>query len=190
MIGQEAGHRLPRSYREGRLLRLLAGDLPGHWVEQASPGRARFVPVNGGPVFDVTERVDRRFLGHNEIAQFEVRLPSSATGAGRIQVRHTGRLKREGVRATIAEGDATVQTLATAIETDAPFVAAALPLDFTRFDIRRVGEEWVATVELMGASYVTVALPPMRSYVRLHSDQRDALVDSFSALSAVIRRAG
>jgi hypothetical protein len=190
MIGQEARRRLPRSYKEGRLLRLLAGDLPGHWVEQASPGRARFVPVNGGPVFDVTERVDRRFLGHNEIAQFEVMVPCATTGTGRIQVRHTGRLKREGMRVTVIEGDETVQALAGAIEADAPFVAAALPLDFTRFDIRRIGEGWVATVELMGASYVTVALPPMRSYVRLHSDQREALVDSFAALSAVIRRAG
>jgi hypothetical protein len=190
MIGHQAGHPMPRSYKEGRLLRLLAGDLPGHWVEQASPGRARFVPVNGGPVFDVTERVDRRFLGHNEIAQFEVRAPCSVPGAGRIQIRHTGRLKREGVRATIAEGDTTVQNLAGAIEADAPFVTAVLPLDFTRFDLRRAGAEWVATIELMGASYVTIALPPMRSYVRLHADQREALVDSFAALSAVIRRAG
>jgi hypothetical protein len=188
MIGQESSHRLPRSYKEGRLLRLLAGDLPGHWVEQASPGRARFVPVNGGPVIDVIERVDRRFLGHNEIAQFEARAPSSGVGVGRIRIRHTGRIRREGVRATAVEGDA--EDLARAIEDDAPFVTAVLPLDFTRFEIRRVGGEWVSTIELMGAAFVSTALPPMRSYVRLHADQREALVDSFAALSTVIRRFG
>jgi hypothetical protein len=190
VIGQETEQRLPRSYKEGRLLRLLAGDLPGHWVEQSSPGRARFVPVNGGPVIDVRERVDRRFLGHNEIAQFQSSAPATSPGPAHLRIRHTGRLKRDGVEVTVTDGDESVRALARAIEADVPFVAAVLPLDFTRFEIRRRDRGWLCTVELMGASYVSLALPPMRTYVRLHTDQREALVDSFSAVIAVIRRLG
>ncbi len=190
MIGQDTKHRVPRSYKEGRLLGLLAVDLPGHWVEQAGAGRARFVPVNGGPVIDVTERVDRRFLGHNEVAQFEARIPASEAGPARLKLRHTGRLRRDGVKVTVIEGEAAAVTLAGAIEADAPFVKAVLPLDFTRFDIRRGEGEWASIVELIGASFVNLTLPPMRSYQRLQPDQRVALVDSFAALSSVIRRIG
>lgn len=190
MIGQEAKHRLPRSYRAGRLLRLLAADLPGHWVEQAGAARARFVPVNGGPVIEVRERVDRRFLGHNEIAQFEARTPAPTMGAARLALRHTGRMRRDGIRVSVLEGDEKASVLARAIESDVAFVAAVLPLDFTRFELRSGAGEWLSTVELMGASFVSMALPPMRSYVRLHVDQREALVDSFAALSSVIRRSG
>lgn len=190
MISQESKPRFPRSYKEGRLLRLLAGDLPGHWVEQASARQARFVPVNGGPVIEVTERVDRRFLGHNEIAQFEVRAPTSGAESARLQIRHTGRMRRNGVKVMVAEGSESVRALATAIEGHSPFVTAVLPLDFTRFEVRRESEQWVAVVELMGASFVSLALPPMRSYIRLHPDQRAALVDSFAALLNVIRQQG
>jgi hypothetical protein len=182
VISQGQRPRLPRSYQAGRLLRLLAGDLPEHWVDQAGASRARFVPVNGGPVIDVKERVDRRFLGHNEIAQFEVRAPAGDTSPARLQILHTGRFKRGGVMVTVTEGDEPVRSLAAQIEQDGAFVNAVTPLDFTRFDVRRGKGEWVATVELMGASFVSLALPPMRSYVRLHSDQRMALVDSLTSL--------
>jgi hypothetical protein len=37
----------------------------------------------------------------------------------------------------------------------------------------------------MGASYVTIAFPPMRSYVRLYPDQREALVATFGELERV-----
>jgi hypothetical protein len=190
VIGQEAKHRLPRSYKEGRLLRLLAGDLPGYWVEQASPSKARFVPVNGGQVLDVAERVDRRFLGHNEIAQFQARAPARATAQGRLRIHHTGRLKRDGVKVDVLEGGDAIRALADAIESDAAFVTAVLPLDFTRFEMRCASGEWTSSVELMGASFVSMALPPMRSYVHLHADQRESLVDSLAALSTVIRRFG
>lgn len=182
--------RLPRSDQEGRLLRLLAGDLPGHWVEQASAGRARFVPVNGGPVIEVKERVDKRFLGHNEKAQFLVRAPAVSPDHAQLRIRHTGRLWRHGVKVDVTEGDDPVETLAANIERDGAFVAAVTPLDFTRFDIERSKTEWVATVELTGASFVTLAIPPMRSYIRLQADQRAALVDSLSALLTVIRQRG
>ena len=189
MISQDSKPRFPRSYKEGRLLRLLAGDLPGHWVEQASARQARFVPVNGGPVIEVTERVDRRFLGHNEIAQFKVRASTSGADSASLRIRHTGRMRRDGVK-VIAEGSESVRALATAIEGDSPFVTAVLPLDFTRFEVRPESGQWVAMVELMGASFVSLALPPMRSYIRLHPDQRAALVDSFAALLNVIRQQG
>nr|MDP9495756.1 DUF3156 family protein [Actinomycetota bacterium] len=83
----------------------------------------------------------------------------------------------------VSSGDETIRRLAEKIATAESFTSAAMVLDFTRFDVDRADGEWTTTVELMGASYVSLALPPMRSYVRLHADQRQALVESLTALN-------
>ncbi|MGA7097016.1 MAG: DUF3156 family protein [Acidimicrobiia bacterium] len=172
--------RLPRSYRAGRLLSLLASDLPSLEMVDLGPGHARFVTKDGHLVFEVMERVDRRFLGHSEIARFLVRAPTDLDGPGRLQVRHTGSLKRVGVRVEATEGTADVDDLAARASDDDAFETAALPLDFTRFEAVVADGEWVTSIELMGATHITIALPPMRSYVRLYPDQADALLSTLA----------
>jgi hypothetical protein len=44
----------------------------------------------------------------------------------------------------------------------------------------------MARVELMGASHVAIALPPMRSYVRLYDDQREALLSTLAELGRAL----
>jgi hypothetical protein len=189
MTGRVRGF-FPRSYHQGRLLRLLAGDMPGHSMDLQRPDRARFTPTGGGPVIEVTEHVDRRLLGHSEIARFETRNPATSAEPGRMLLRHTGRWKRDGIAVVVTGGGDVAVSLARALEGDERFVAASLPLDFTRFELASVEGEWRSTVELMGASYVSVALPPMRSYVHLHPDQRRALLETLATLSDVVRRCG
>jgi hypothetical protein len=155
-------------------------------LERTQSGIALFVPSDGGPVLEVSERVEKRFLGHFETAQFNMRIPSPGSEQARLQVRHTGRIKRQGVAVEVLEGGTGAIDLARALDSDAEFVSSSLPLDFTRFEVAVSEEQCLATVELMGASFVSLALPPMRSYVRLHVDQRVALISSLSALTAVI----
>ncbi len=183
--------RLPRSYQPGRLLRLLQGDLPGHRLERTATGATRFVPVGGGPAIEVNERVQRRFLGHIESARFVVRIPARSDGdrglgSTNLEIRHRGRLKREGVTIDVRSGDESAHKVAEVIGGNPGFVAAAMRLDFTQFTVALEEGEWVVTVELMGASFVSLALPPMRSYIRLHVDQREALIASITALSSVV----
>jgi hypothetical protein len=61
-----------------------------------------------------------------------------------------------------------------------------MTLDFTRFELVRADGQWSSTIDLMGASYVSLALPPMRSYLRLHADQRQALVETLTALNSLL----
>ncbi len=188
MTGASRVGRLPRSYRSGRLLGLLANDFPGHGLERLGPGRGRFVPVGEGPVIEVRERVDRRFLGHTEIAQFLLSVDVAPGSPARIEVVHTGRLKRQGVELAVVVGDEQVRGLAGRISNDGAFSAPGLALDFTRFDLDRSASQWSVTVELMGASFVSLALPPMRSYIRLHQDQMEALVEVLTALEGHLAR--
>jgi len=157
--------------------------MPGHQLEQESPGKGRFLPRDGGPVIEVVERVDRRFLGHTEIAQFRMASSGADRGHAHLTIRHTGRMSRQGVAVHVSSGDGAIRRLAERIATAESFTTAAMTLDFTRFEVVRVDGEWSSTIELMGASFVSLALPPMRSYVRLHADQRQALVDTLTALN-------
>ena len=186
MITSGRNPRLPRSYQPGRLLRLVQGDLPGHLLEHADDGVCRFVPTEGGPTIEVTERVDKRFLGHIETARFMVRMPAPGSGPARLSIRHRGRFKREGIVVEVVSGDDAAHLLADDIGSDVDFARATNPLDFTRFEVEWDEGLWIATVELMGASFVSLALPPMRSYVRLHADQRDSLIASLTALSSLV----
>jgi hypothetical protein len=160
--------------------------MPGHRLEQEGPGHGRFVPLDGGPVIAVTERVERRFLGHTEIAQFRVVSPATDPGSAQITIRHTGKLRRQGVAVEVASGDQSTRDLAEGIGNDDAFTSSVMTLDFTRFELIRADRQWSSTIELMGASYVSLALPPMRSYVRLHADQRQALVETLTALNSLL----
>lgn len=165
------------------LIELVDADLPGHRLTNRRQGTAAFVPKSGGPILEVSERVERRFLGRTRIARFEATFPAKGRRDTRLQVRHTGRIRTTGVAVVGGEDDF---LLGNALESDHPFVAAVTALDFTLYQIEVREAICRASVELMGASLVSIAFPPIRSYVRLHPDQRDALIAGFEALGRVV----
>ena len=170
-----------------RLIGLIAADLPDHGVVRAPDGRVTFVPeTGGGPVLVVGARVKKRFLGRTEIAQFQTFTVARRWEPARLRVGQTGRLQRRGARVEVVEGSDEAASLAAALTSDAEFAVAAMALDFTRFDLEFDGERCATTVELIGASFVSIALPPIRSYVRLHPDQRVALIGCLAALQRVV----
>ena len=171
----------------GRLVRLVAADFPDHRLVRGPEGAITFVPEKGiGPVLTMGGRVRKRFLGRTEIAQFQTVTDVRRWGHARLRVHHTGRLKRQGIDVRVEEGSEEATKLASTLSSDAEFGDSASLLDFTRFDIDLDGERCVATVEVMGASFVSIAFPPIRSYVRLHDDQREALVGCLSALERLV----
>jgi hypothetical protein len=170
-----------------RLAGLIEGDLAGYQREVDESGRVRFVPLGDGPTFDVVSRVERRFLGRTEIAVFGVDLDVAFGDEGMIVMRHTGRLTRTGVTTLVLNGGESVQHLASALASDRHVAEALQPLDFTRFEISLGVDLCRVELELMGASHVAIALPPIRSYVHLHPDQREAMISGIEEIDQVIR---
>jgi len=166
---------------------LIEGDLPGYERESGEGNRVLFVPSGDGPVFDVVSRVERRFLGRTEIAVFRVDLPVSFPDEGIIEMRHTGRLKRQDVTAAPLTGGEAVERVGGALTSDRRVTSALQPLDFTRFEISLGPNGCRVDLELMGASHVAIALPPIRSYVHLHRDQREAMISGIGEVARVIR---
>jgi hypothetical protein len=87
----------------------------------------------------------------------------------------------------VVEGGEQAQLVAGTLSADHRLTERALPLDFTRFEVANDGQTWVTGIELMGATLVKIAFPPMRSYVRLYPDQRDALVGTLTELERALR---
>lgn len=170
-----------------RLVGLLEGDLPGHRRETGEDGRARFVPAQGGPTLVVASRIDKRFLGRTEIAVFETDLSVSLPERATIELKHIGGLKRSGVSAHLVEGGAGGQRVAEKLASDGELSRSLRPLDFTKFEVRGDPTGCVARIELMGASHVAIALPPIRSYVRLYPDQREAMTRGLEEVGRVLR---
>ena len=146
----------------------------------------RFVPVGEGPVFELASRVERRFLGRTEIAVFRADIDLSSPEESTVALRHTGGLKRTGVTAVLVEGDESGQRVAAALASDRRLAEALMPLDFTRFEVICGPAGCRAEVELMGASHVAIALPPIRSYVHLYPDQREAMTRGLEAVRRVV----
>jgi hypothetical protein len=170
-----------------RLASLIEGDLPGYQRGVGEDGRVLYVPTGGGPVLDVAARVERRFLGRTEIAVFGADLNVPFPDQALIEMRHTGRLKRTGVTAKLAEGGESARRVASNLASDRTVAEALQPLDFTRFEVSLDPNGCRVEMELMGASHVAIALPPIRSYVHLHPDQRAAMISGIEAVEGVIR---
>jgi hypothetical protein len=120
---------------------------------------------------------------------FEVDLGSSLSDGSRIELSHTGGLKRSGVTATVLEGGDAAIRIAENLASDRRQSDALLPLDFTRFEIQGDLSGCRARVELMGASHVAIALPPIRSYIHLYPDQLEAMMTGFEELRRVLASA-
>lgn len=169
-----------------RLTALIDGDLPGYRRETGDEGRVRFVPVGGGPVFELASRIEKRFLGRTEVAVFRADLDLSLAQESIVALRHTGGLKRTGVTAVLVEGGESGQRVATALASDPSLAKAVMPLDFTRFEVICGPAGCWAEVELMGASHVAMALPPIRSYVHLYPDQHEAMTRGLVEVRRVV----
>lgn len=169
-----------------RLVGLIEGDLVGHRREAGEGRRARFVPVGGGPALEVASRIEKRFLGRTEIAVFVMSLDVSLPEDSVIVLRHTGGFKRTGLTAAMETGGAPGRQMADALASDQELKETLMPLDFTRFQVFCGPAGCRLEVELMGASHVAMALPPLRSYVHLYPDQRDALMKALAEVRRVV----
>lgn len=102
-----------------------------------------------------------------------------------LEVSHTGRLRRTGTAVRVRTGGVRGQALADRLVADPGLRAAALPLDFTRFEVRSVDGVLASSITLMGASMTRMRVPPNTSWIRLHDDQRRALLATIAALDDV-----
>jgi hypothetical protein len=167
--------------RGGDLLALLAADLSGCELVRAG-GAAAVALVDGWPRFLIEQRLEKRRLLTLRTAVVHV-LGPPATGPGRLELRHTGQVRRTGLEARVRDGDeAATRRLGDRLLADGELTTASLELDFTRFVVEVADGRWRASLELMGGSHVRTTLPPSGRYVKLPTDQVRPLVRTIAVL--------
>lgn len=186
--------RAPRGYRPGatlaRLRQELGQDRVGAECEPAG-STALLCRSADGLQFTVRERIDAVFLAHTVSCEFCLPLvldvDMAATNVGRIVIRHTGALRRQGIACQVAgPDDGSLAAIARRLQHDAALQAALLPLDFRRCELRLEDGSWQLCIEHFGASEVVTNVPPLRRYIRLIAPQRQALLRSLRACQAVL----
>lgn len=177
-------NRTPAGYRPGALIAKLRQDLARLEYEAVGDARARFRCADPQLDFLAEERVHAQFLMHVVTTNFSCHLPYEGGAPARIRVRHRGAWTRQGLECVIAQGadDICVQETARRLSSDTTLSAAALPLDFTDFDLERQPTRWVANLVHYGASEVVYRFPATRQYVRLVPEQLQAILQTFARL--------
>lgn len=159
-------------------------DLAPEQSERVRVGRADVV-VGGRPLSIVVGTRGRMLLRITETT-FVIPGPAWAEGTDvEVAVSHAGAVRRTGLRIRPVAGGEAAADLAQRLQADPALVAAAEPLDSTSFRVRVVDGQLEAAIVLMGASMTRMRVPPTATYVKLHDDQRAALLATAAALDAL-----
>jgi hypothetical protein len=168
-------------YLPGRLLTRLHRDLRDFDRQDTGDGLARF--STSAMAFAVREIVDRNFLMHTVIAQFEYSVAAPSPARSHIRVRHRGALTRRGIEFDVAAGDAAAIH---ALQADDELAAALMPLDFTRCELLSEPSGWRIELQHYGASEVVGRIPALSRYVPLIDSQRESLLASFRGFARAL----
>lgn len=182
------GPRTPAGYRPGVTLGHLQRNLGLGDFTCLERGLARFTYRKDGPVLEVSERTESHLLMHLVMCQFSLRVPTRQTGALRLEVRHSGLVRRTGLVCRLRDGDrARFEAFEYRLSTDATLRSALMPLDFKRLALECHSGQWHVTLEHMGGSEVVNRMPAFRRYIPLGTDQRSHLWRAFDALEQALR---
>lgn len=180
--------RPPSGYCPGVTLNQLRRDLAGLDCVPLAPGLARFVDADGGLGFEVQERAQAQLLMHIVVCEFRLLVPGRQGDDARLELRHTGAVRRQGVAARLKQGEAAEwEGLLAQLQSDPALLECLLPLDFKRLELQRQEGIWQVRLEHFGASEVVNRLPGFRRYIRLSAEQRAALLATFCRLNHLLR---
>lgn len=182
--------RLPAGYRPGLTLGHLVrnlGPLQVQWLEPS-------ITVIGSPDLawqaEVRECVEAHLLMHVVTCEFRLSVPAPKEGEVRLELRHTGALRRTGIACVYRSGDksafAQVRDL---VARDAALLADLMPLDFKRLSLQRRNGQWQVAMEHMGGSEVVNRMPAFRRYIRLSPQQRSHVLGCLTRFSEVLQGA-
>ena len=184
-LWQRLSERAPAGYRPGLTLEKLQRNLGLDSFEALGPGLGRF--NWGGQAVQVRERCEAQLLMHLVLSEFSLSLPATGQGSARLELHHSGTLRRSGLRVQLRQGEPALQAeLQRRLQADSALLQALMPLDFKRLRLHRSDGQWTLTLEHIGASEVVNRLPAFRRYIRLSPEQRQHLLAALQGVPALL----
>jgi hypothetical protein len=176
----------PRSYQPGKLLTMVTREFKQFQCYPRTPYQAQFVTSGDHLTFEASERVEKSFLTYTVVTDFVYQINGSPPGQAEIHLAHTGNLRRTGISGRVKSGGEAARAVLGRLAADQPFIQAILPLDFQRFYLIQDDQGWRAETIQVGASWVSLAFPPVRRYIPLGQDQVEALLATFNRLRRLL----
>ncbi|CAK9889688.1 MULTISPECIES: DUF3156 family protein [Pseudomonas] len=184
-LWQRLSERAPAGYRPGLTLERVQHNLGLDSFEVLGPGLGRFAWA--GQAVQVRERCEAQLLMHLVLTEFSLTLPATGQGNARLELHHSGSLRRSDLRVQLRKGEPALQAeLQRRLQADGPLLQALMPLDFKRLLLHRCAGQWTLTLEHVGASEVVNRLPAFRRYIRLSPEQRQHLLVALQGLPALL----
>ncbi|MDZ5602858.1 DUF3156 family protein [Pseudomonas sp. RP23018S] len=180
--------RTPTGYRPGvtlgHLLRNL-GPLQVHGLEASAA--VVHDPVRGWHC-ELRECVQAHLLMHLVSCELKMTVPALQACDMRLDLRHTGALRRTGVTAVYRGGDkARFAQVRDRLMGHAALLAALMPLDFKRLTLACRDGQWQLVLEHMGGSEVVNRMPAFRRYIQVSPPQRAHLLACLGCFNEALR---
>ncbi|AIR91060.1 DUF3156 family protein [Pseudomonas cremoricolorata] len=179
----------PAGYRPGVTLSHLLRNLqPLQVIEQQATMACVQDSVRGWQG-ELRECVQAHLLMHVVTCEVHLSVPAAQPGALRLDLRHTGALRRTGVTCIYRSGDRQrFIALRDHLLSDARLLQALMPLDFKRLSLECHDGRWQLVLEHMGGSEVVNRMPALRRYIRISPEQRTHLLDCLARFDEVLKR--
>lgn len=179
--------RAPAGYRPGYTLDHVRRNLQVADWHLLQPTLAELTCRGSGQVVRVQERVESHLLMHVVLTEFHVQVGALSQGAMRLEMRHTGAVRRTGLTCVLKSGDRSLFSQAEAGLMQAPALLDALmPLDFKRLSIECREGQWRVVLEHMGGSEVVNRMPAFRRYIQINQEQGSYLWRALAALEQTL----
>lgn len=181
--------RAPAGYRPGVTLGHLLRNLGQLQVQRMDTAAALIGDPTCGWQAEVRECVEAHLLMHVVTCEFLLSVPALQQGEVRLQLRHTGALRRTGVTAAYRAGDkASFARVRQHLLGDQALLAALMPLDFKCLILECRNGRWQLALEHMGGSEVVNRMPAFRRYIQISPQQRAHLLSCLARFSESLQR--
>lgn len=181
--------RNPSGYRPGYTLDQVRRNLQATEWFLVQPTLAEFKCSGSGQLVQAQERVESHLLMHVVLTEFHLKVKASFQGAMRLEMRHTGAMRRTGLACLFKSGDKSLFSQAEAgLIQDPLLLDALMPLDFKRLSIECGEGQWRVVIEHMGGSEVVNRMPAFRRYIQINQEQRGCLWRAFARLEETLGR--
>ncbi|WP_312934079.1 DUF3156 family protein [Pseudomonas sp.] len=180
--------RAPAGYRPGVTLGHLLRNLGPLQVQALGASAAALHDPVGGWHAELRECVQAHLLMHLVSCEWQMSVPALQACDLRLELRHTGAVRRTGVTVVYRGGDkARFVQVRDQLLGNAALLATLMPLDFKRLTLACLDGQWRLVLEHTGGSEVVNRMPAFRRYIQVSPPQRAHLLACLGCFNEALR---
>jgi hypothetical protein len=182
-----SARRAPAGYRPGVTLEYLRRNLGRASFTSTGPAKAVLFLEEIDLQVEIVERTESQLLMHLVMTEFMIKVPALEEGNARLDLHHSGSIRRTGLTCKQRSGEpAVLARVQACLQEDEALHQSLMQLDFKRLRIDLNGHAWHVRLEHMGGSEVVNRMPAFRRYIALSGEQQEELLRVLAGFQRVL----